>query len=94
MGSGPMGQLSRRSASRAGRSPAMGEQPGGELAPAIPKARASHAPLPTDAQLTEVRLRPLFIHNRFNSERSPSTRNVHKQARAAAPAEWQTLRAG
>ncbi len=31
------------------------------------------------------------VCNLFNSDRSPSTRNVHKQARAAAPAEWRGL---
>jgi putative transposase len=69
----------------------VGEQPGRELPPALPKARKSDAPLSSIAKSAEVRCRPLLSHNLFNSDRSLSSRPVYKMNRAAALAEWRGL---
>ena len=72
----------------------MGQQPGGEQPPAVPKARTGDAQVQADENLTKVRISiHANVHNHFNLERHLIDRVTYKIRRSAALAEWQSLMA-
>lgn len=46
---------------------------------------------PTNEVATEVRIRPRQVHNHFHQERHLVDRQIFKEDRSAALAEWQIL---
>jgi|GEM_PF-3673512 len=59
------------------------------LAPA--NQLAGHAAFPADEHAAEIRFGPRLRYNQFSQERHLVSRDVYKQGRSAALAEWQSL---
>ena len=71
----------------------MAEQPGGELAPAIPKTGGCDGEIPgCEDSLQKFASVHASIYNHFNLDRHPNRRAIFRQDRSAALAEWRQLR--
>ena len=71
----------------------LGQQPGGELTPAVSTTRTGHAAVQADEDAAAVRLGPLRPPNHFSQERHITSRDQFRERRLAALAEWRTLAA-
>ena len=70
----------------------LAQQPGGELPPAVPTTRAGDAAISEDEDTAESSPRSTpQVHNHFNQERHLISREVYKERRSAALAEWRAL---
>ena len=71
----------------------MAQQSGRKFPPAVPTTRTGDAEVPGRKTLQKFAAAHASIHNHFNHDRHLNRRDIFKQNRSAALAEWRQLAA-
>jgi hypothetical protein len=62
-----------------------------QFPPAISTTRAGDGAVSQDEDPAEIQRRPRQVHNHFSQERQLVSREIYKQRRSAALAEWWSI---